>query len=96
MQDEYMQLYHASKPSYLEIDTSGTGLEADIFQVRDGINCGWDKVLNNTAFCPIAFISKSLSGTEWWNSIIEGEAIGILHGLEKFHSYCFARKKIWL
>ena len=40
----------------------------------------------------IAFASKSLTGAEWRYSNIECEALGILHGLEKFHHYCFSRE----
>ena len=49
-------------------------------------------VANNTIMCPIAFVSKSLTGAECRYSNIEREALGILHGLEKFHHYCFARE----
>ena len=35
--------------------------------------------------------SKSLTSTECRYSNIEREALGILHDLEKFHHYCFAR-----
>ena len=47
---------------------------------------------DNTILHPIAFASKSLTGTECRYSNIEREALGILHGLEKFHHYCFARE----
>ena len=46
----------------------------------------------NTILNPIAFASKSLTGTEHRYSNIEREALGILHGLKKFHHYCFPRK----
>ena len=47
---------------------------------------------NNTTLHPILFDSKSLTGVEHRYSNIEREAIGILHGLKKFHHYCFARE----
>ena len=47
---------------------------------------------NNKILHPIAFASKSLTGAEWRYSNIEQEALGILHGLEKFHHYCFSRE----
>ena len=47
---------------------------------------------NNTILHPIAFASKSLTGTEYRYSNIEWEALGIFHGLKKFHHYCFARE----
>ena len=47
---------------------------------------------DNTILCPIAFASKSLTGTDWGYSNIKREVLGILHGLEKFHHYCFGRE----
>ena len=41
-------------------------------------------------FQPITFARKSLSGSEWWYSKIEWEALRIMHGLEKCHHYCSA------
>ena len=41
---------------------------------------------------PVAFVSKSLMGTECRYSNIEHEAPAILHGLQKFHHYCFGRE----
>ena len=45
-----------------------------------------------TSLHPIAFASKSITGAEHRYSNIEREALGILHGLEKFHHYCFTRE----
>ena len=44
------------------------------------------------SFAPIAFVSKSLKGAEHRYSNIEHEALSFLHGLEKFHHYCFGRE----
>ena len=46
-------------------------------------------VPDNTILCLVAFASKSLTDAECRYSNIEGEVLGILHGLEKFHHYCF-------
>ena len=86
-----MKLYNTSKPLYLETDTAGISLGAGHLQVRDGMNCGWGKVLDNTALCPIASTSKSLSTAQQWYSNIEWKALGILHSLEKFHHCCFTK-----
>ena len=43
----YMKFYDASRPLYLEPDTSSVGLGARILQVRDAMNCGCDEVLDN-------------------------------------------------
>ena len=56
--------------------------------------CQKDMVPDNTILCPIAFASKSLTGTEPKYSNIDKEALGILHDLEKFHHYCFGREVI--
>ena len=47
---------------------------------------------DNITLHPIAFASKSLTSAEQRYSNIEHEALGILHGLEKFHHYCFGRE----
>ena len=47
---------------------------------------------DNIICCPIAFASKSVTGAEHGYSNIEQEALGILHGLEKCHLYCFSRE----
>ena len=47
---------------------------------------------DNIILHPIAFASKSLTSVEWRYSNIKCEALGILHGLEKFHPYCFRRE----
>ena len=44
---------------------------------------------DNTRLRPIPFASKSLTGAEWRYSNIKQEALGILHGSEIFHHYCF-------
>ena len=54
--------------------------------------CQKDMVPDNTILNPITFASKSLTGTEQRYSNIEREALGILHGLKKFHHYCFTRE----
>ena len=40
----------------------------------------------------IAFASKSLTSAEHRYSNIEREVLGILHGLEKSHQYCFTKE----
>ena len=74
------------------MDVPVIGLEASLLQVRKGIDCELDEVPDNVALCQIAFTSKSLSSAEWQYSNIERETLGILHGLRRFHHYCFARE----
>ena len=85
-----MKFYDETKPHYLDPDASGVGLGAALLQARGGMLCPKDSAPDNTIFCPITFTSKSLTSAEHRYSNIEREALGILHGLKKFH-YCFAR-----
>ena len=82
----------ALKPLYLETDASGVSLGAALLQLRDNKGCQKDTASDNTNPCPIAFASKSLTGAEQRYSNIEQKSLGILHGLEKFHHYCFGRE----
>ena len=91
-QDACIQLYDTPKPLYLETDASSISLGAGLLQVRDGMSCWQDKVLKNTALCPVSFARKSISSAEWWYSNIECKVLGVMDGLEKFHHYCFAKE----
>ena len=82
--DACMKFYDASWPLCIETDSTSLSLEPGLLQVRDGMNCGCDKVPNNVIFNPTAFASKSVSSMEGWCSNIEREALGLLHGLENF------------
>ena len=90
--DVCMKFYNDTKLLYLETDVSGVGLEAALLQLHDNTTCQKGKVPDNTIPHPIAFASKSLTGAEQRYSNIQWEALGILHGLEKFHNYCFGRE----
>ena len=48
----------------LETDTRKVGLGADLLQVRDNLNCGYDQVADNAMLQPITFASKSLSSAD--------------------------------
>ena len=78
-----MKFYDDTTPLYLETHAPGT-------------NCPKDTAPDNTILCPIVFVSKSLSGAERRYSNIEHEALGILHGLEKFYHHCFGRRYLLL
>ena len=56
----------------------------------DDTTCPENIAQDNTILRPITFASKSLTTAEQRYSHIEREALGILHGLKKFHNYCFA------
>ena len=75
---------------------SGVGPCVALLQMHEGTACQNDIVPDNTILHPIAFASKSLTGAECRYSNIEREALGILHGLKKFHHYCFAREVLMI
>ena len=81
-----------TKPFYLQTDASRIGLGTALLQTRDGTACPKDIAADNTILRPITFACKSLTSVEYRYSNIEREALGILHGLEKFCDYCFARE----
>ena len=89
--DMCMKFYNENKELFLETDALGVGPGAALLQLRD--NTAWQQgiVPDNTMLQPIAFASKSLTGTESRYSNIECKALGIIHGLEKFPHYCFGR-----
>ena len=87
-----MKFYGDTKPLYLKTDTSRVGLGAVLLQAGEGTTFQKDTVPDNTILCPIAFASKSLTGTQCRYSNIEREALGILYRLKKFHHYCFTRE----
>ena len=87
-----MKFYDDTKLLYLETDASGVGLGAALLQLHNDTACQGEMAPDNTSLRPNAFASKSLTGAEQRYSNIEWEALGILHGLEKFHHYCFGRE----
>ena len=84
-----MKFYDNSKLLYLETDASGVGLGAALLQLHDNMACQKGVAPQNITLHPITFASKSLTGMEQRYSNIKWEALGILHGLEKIHHYCF-------
>ena len=82
-----MKFYNTSRSLCLETDALGVGLGARLLQVRYGMNCWCDEVLDNTTLCPITFASKILPRTEQHYSDIEHEAMVILQGMENFNHY---------
>ena len=84
-----MKFYDDTKLLYLETDASSIGLGATLLQLRDNTGYQKDTAPDNSILCPITFVSKILTGAEWRYSNIESKVLGILHGLEKFHHYCF-------
>ena len=87
-----MKFYDDTKPLYLETDTSRVGLGVALLQMHEGTACQKDVAPNNATLHPIVFAGKSLTAAEHRYSNVEREALSILHGLKKFHHYCFARE----
>ena len=63
--DTCMKFYDVSGALYQETDSSGGSLGARALQVREGINCGNDKVPDYATLHVTTFTSKSLSNAEW-------------------------------
>ena len=82
-----MKFYDNTKPLYLKTDASRVGLGSALLQTQEGTTCQKDMMPDNTIMHPIAFASKSLMDAEHGCSNIEREALGILHGLEKFYHF---------
>ena len=85
-----MKFYDKTKPLYLKTDAYGIGLSAGLLQTRDGRTCPRDTAPDNTILRPIVFASKIPTSAEQRYSTIKREALGILHGFERYHHYCFA------
>jgi len=75
-QAESLAYYDASKAVVLEVDASQKGLGAALLQ---------DERV-------IAFASKTLTKTQSNYSNIEREALGLVHGVQRFHTYLFGRE----
>ena len=56
------------------------------------MKCPRDIAPDNSTFRPFTFASKSLTSEERRYSNIKMEALGILHGLERFCNYCFTKE----
>ena len=54
-EDMCMKYYNVRKPLYLETDASGVGLGVELLQVRDNLNCRYNKVHDNAMLQPITF-----------------------------------------
>ena len=73
--------YDPTLPLKLVADASQYGLGAIITHVLPG---GEEK--------PIAFASRSLSKSEQNHAQIDKEALALIYGVQKFHTYIFGRK----
>ena len=88
-EDPYMKFYDEHQLLHLETNASAIWLRAALLQV---VKLPKRQSTRQQHIRPITFASKSLSSTEWRYRNIEREALGILHGLEKFHHYYFSKE----
>ena len=58
-QDTCMTFYDMPRALYLETDASGVCLGDGFLQIREGKNCGHNKVPDNVTLQPTAFVSKA-------------------------------------
>ncbi|XP_064630897.1 uncharacterized protein K02A2.6-like [Lineus longissimus] len=73
--DSTLAYYDPKQPVTLEVDASQKGLGEALLQHGR----------------PVAFASKALSDTQSRYSNIEREALGLVHGIERFHTYLYGR-----
>ena len=63
IKDACMKFCNESRPPYLETDALDVGIRSGLLQVKDGMNCGFNKVPHNVTLHLIAFTSKRLLHT---------------------------------
>ena len=87
--DVKLQFYDASKPLYIEVDTSKKSIRAVMLQ-QDSIipnTAKSDEILTNLR--PISYASKTLSSTESNYSNIERELLDVLFAVTHFKHFTF-------
>ena len=85
-----IQFYDASKPLYIEFDTSKKGIGAVMLQ-EDPIVKDASKFDIPTNLRPISYASKTLSVTESNYSNIEHELHGLLFAITYFKHFTYGR-----
>ena len=83
---------YKNQEMYLGTDVLQIGLGPSPLQMRDGMQFPRNEAPANVVLWLIAFTNKSLASIETYYSNIEQDTLGILHGLEDFHHYCFAHE----
>ena len=78
------------KQLLLETNALGVCLGASLLQAKGGMQFPRNEAQNNAVLQPVVFASKSLTSTDTHCSSVEIEALGMLHGLEIIHHYCFS------
>ena len=78
------ELYDETKPLYLETDAYGLGLGARLLQTRYDTSCP-----RGTKQKDCSHWQGKVCPTQWRDT---RGPLGTLHGLDKFHHYCFARE----
>ena len=105
-----VKYYDSKKKLYLEVDASqkaiGMALMQSVQEEHESEACDGHQIDTKLDDCeksiipndllPVAYGSKTLTDTESWYANIEWELLGVIAGVEKFHTFCYGRSTIVL
>ena len=107
-----LKYYDSTKKLYLEVDTSQKAIGMALLQsVQEDSEskvdgCQQNQVETNVNDCekniipddllPVAYGSKTLTDTKSQYANIEHELLGVVAGVEKFHTFCYGQSTIVL
>ena len=107
-----LKYYDSTKNLYLEVDASQKAIGMALLQSvcedfeSEADGCQQNQVETNVNDCektiipddllPVAYGSKTLADVESQYANIEHELLGMVAGMEKFHTFCYGRSTIVL
>ena len=107
-----LKYYDGTKKLYLAVDASQKAIGMALLQSvqedceSEADGCQQNQVETNVNDCekiiipndllPVAYGSKTLTDTESWYTNIECELLGMVAGVEKFHTFCYGWSTIVL
>ena len=105
-----LKYYDSKKKLYLEVDVSqkaiGMALMQSVPEKHESEACDGHQIDTKLDDCeksiipndllPVVYGSKTLTDTESWYANTEWELLGVVAGVEKFHTFCYGRSTIVL